>query len=114
MYNGLTANQSSKSEIKAHVALVGPLERYKPSVTESALQVDKNNKPGFQLKIWSVAVVSIAVWDAAEDGHMQLGLISRTVVSQLDGSSIPPTGAKLTVSLHAIITQLENMNHVAP
>jgi hypothetical protein len=80
-------------------------------VTEFALPVVKNNKPEFHQRIWSAAVESAAVWDAMEDGHTLLGLISRTVEFQLDGFTIQQAGANHTAWLHAIIIPLENTNH---
>jgi hypothetical protein len=81
-------------------------------VIEFVLQADKNNKPEFLLKIWSVAAGLAVVWDAAEVGHMPHGLTIKKAVCQLGGSSTQQIGVKLIVSPHAIIIQLENMNHV--
>ena len=46
------------------------------------------------------------------DGLMLPGLISRMQAYQQDGFITHQTGASLTVSLLAIITQLEDSNHV--
>ena len=46
------------------------------------------------------------------DGLMLLGLISRMQVFRQDGFITQQTGVNLTVSLLAIIIQLEDLNHV--
>lgn len=112
VFNGLIVNQLKKLEIKVHVDLVGHLELLKHLVTESALQVDKNNKQESQQKIWLVVVESVAVWDVTVDGHMLLGLILRMQVFQQDGFTILQTGASRTVSPHVITIRLEDLSHV--
>lgn len=50
--SGQNANLLKRLEIKALAAHAGHLDVFKPSVTESALQVAKPFKPEFLLKIY--------------------------------------------------------------
>jgi hypothetical protein len=74
---GQNAIQSSKSEIRAHVALVGLLQQSKLLVIEFVSPVDKSFKQEFQLRICLRAVDSLVVKDVVEAIPIPLGLITK-------------------------------------
>ncbi len=109
---GLTVNPLNKSEIKAHVALAGPLLQLKLLAIEYALPAVKSFKQGFQHKICLVAVDLRVAEDATEVIHIQLGLTTKIQVSLRAGCMRLKIGVNLTLLHLAIIIQLENINHV--
>jgi hypothetical protein len=66
-------------------------------VTVFALLLTKLYKLAFQLKISFLAVASLpAVWDAMEDGHLELGNIGLKLDSLLEIFTMFLTGANPT------------------
>lgn len=81
-------------------------------MTESALLAIKPSKLESQLRTSSPAAVLDVEMDAMVDTHLEPGTISKKQALLLDGFTTHQTGAHLTISLHAITTPQENMNHV--